>query len=507
MGTIRNPFQKVKVKAPPKSLFNLSHEVKMSGKMTYLYPILCEEYLPGDNWQVSTEVFMRIAPMIAPIMHRFNVFVHFFDVPYRQVWENWEKFITGDWDGTDTSVVPHADLTEAGKSYFQKGRLSDYFGFAIDQTETYTNTCDVNWLPFRAYVKIFNEYYADPTFQNQLTDYVGDTVSTTERNLNGYIKQRAWEKDYFTSCLPWPQRGSTVSINATATQDTDPLVRQSSDGTVEPNADLGTGADGILENTSLGVDVYIDQLTGITVDVEDLRWGMRLQTWLEKNARAGSRYVEQLLAHWGVKSDDLRHQRPRYLGGGMAPVTISEVLNTSDTASADQGNMSGHGISVGRSNTFRSFFKEHGVIIGILSVMPRTAYQQGIPRQFLRQDKYDFAWPEFAHIGEQEVEDRELYIGSGATDLNPQTTFGYQQRYGEYKYRNDRVAGDFRDSLDHWHLGRIFAAKPSLNSSFITANDDNRFLAVQDSSDYLYFQIYNNVKAIRPLPYYTDPRL
>lgn len=502
-------FNKVSVPKPKTSLFNLSHERKMSGKFGYLYPCFLQEVIPGDGFQVQTECFLRFAPMIAPIMHRINVDIHYFFVPNRIVWDNWDTFITGDWDGLDSSTIPQIAITNSNKDRVGKGLLSDYLGFALDQTPTYTGTLNMNYLPWRVYHQIFNDYYADLNLQNQTVFLKGDSAS--EFAQLRYLKRRAWEKDYFTSALPWSQRGASVNINATATQDTTPLIRRSSDGIAQANAVLGSDAGAVMYDSSGAAQVYLDQLTGITMDVDDLRYGMRLQSWYERNARAGSRLTEVLASHFGVKSDDARLQRAEYLGGGRTPVSISEVLNTSESASDPQGNMAGHGISVGNTNQFRKYFKEHGYVMGILSVIPKRTYSQGVPKHFLYEDKFDYYWPTFNHIGEQAVVDAEVYLGTGAVDLSNSvlTEFGYQQRYAHLKSRFDEIAGDFRDTHDHWHAGEIFASKPSLNDSFISCDPtaESRIFAVSSSDDYLYIQLYHNFRAIRPMPYFSDPRL
>jgi hypothetical protein len=249
-----------------------------------------------------------------------------------------------------------------------------------------------------------------------------------------------------------------------------------------------------------------------TVDINALRQAVRFQEWWEIANRAGSRYTEQILAHFGVKSSDARLQRPEYLGGGRQPVIISEVLNTTGATGADvQGTMTGHGIAVGDQNSFSQRFEEHGYIIGIMSVLPLTAYQQGVPRHFLRDDKFDFYFPNFAHLGEQVVENREIYFDATTGADDPTGTFGYQQRYAEYKYIPSTVHGEFRSTLDHWHCGIQYTAEPSLNADFInftSSESTDRIFANTTAADHkLWVQIYHDVKAKRPMPYFADPRL
>jgi hypothetical protein len=238
--------------------------------------------------------------------------------------------------------------------------------------------------------------------------------------------------------------------------------------------------------------------------INELRRAFRLQEWLEKNARGGTRYIENILAHFGVKSSDSRLQRPEYITGVKSPVVVSEVLQTGQSDTTPQGNMAGHGISVTSGRTGSYYCEEHGYIIGIMSVMPKTAYQQGIPKTFLKNDPLDYFWPSFAHIGEQEVQVQELY----AYTSNKENTFGYVPRYAEYKYMPSRVAGDFRTTLDYWHLGRIFDSEPSLNQDFIecTPSATSRIFAVEDpDAQKLYCHVLNKIKAVRPMPKYGTP--
>ncbi len=240
-----------------------------------------------------------------------------------------------------------------------------------------------------------------------------------------------------------------------------------------------------------------------TATIIDLRNAFKLQEWLEKNARGGSRYIESIKSHFDVNSSDGRLQRPQYLGGGKSPVAISEVLQTSAAAAqpTPQGNMAGHGIAVGANNSFSYRSEEHGYIIGIMSILPRTTYQQGIPKHFLKFDKFDYYWPEFAHIGEQPIINKELYYSGTSED---DAVFGYTPRYAEYKFMNSSVHGTFRSSLDFWHMGRIFASRPSLNNSFVESDPTNRVFAVL-SGEKVYAHVFHRIKASRKMPFFGNP--
>lgn len=511
-------FNQVKIRKPKRSAFNLSHEKKMSLKMGGLYPIMMEEILPGDSFKVRSEVLMRFAPMISPIMHRVNVYTHYFFVPNRIIWENWKEFITGGEDGLSTKATPKITINESTKQYFAKGRLPDYLGIPPVKTGVTVNqNVSLNAFPFRAYQEIYNEYYRDQNLEQPVNFSKGDVVGGEEDQLTT-IRTRAWEKDYFTSALPWTQRGGEVSSPLTHKYVSQDIVRDSNNNPMSgASEDLRTGPSSGSGQLVVGASnkvASLDNSENLGITINDLRSSVRLQEWLERNARAGSRYIEQILAHFGVRSSDARLQRPEYLGGGKSPVTISEVLNTTGQAQETgqtstplpQGNMAGHGISVGNINGFKKSFEEHGYVIGIMSVLPKTAYQDGIHRTWRKFDKLEYGWPEFANLGEQDITNVEISVDYNTADTNA-TVFGYQSRYAEYKYGCSNVAGDFRDNLSHWHMGRQLNPSTPLNEDFVKSDPRTDIFAVDDGSDHLYCQIYNSVKALRPLPYYGTPRL
>jgi len=491
--------------------------------MGELIPIYHEHVVPGDKFRVNSDIFIRLAPMLAPIMHRVNVFTHYFFVPNRIVWDEWETFITGGEDGLQTAAMPYVIIDESTKASFAKGKLSDYFGIPITDGATIDKSTTLNCLPFRAYQEIYNEYYRDQNLAAKI-EYGGKgsgAVTGFPDLLN--LRSRAWEKDYFTSALPWPQRGADVTLPVTTTpQYKDVSIVYNEDGTVVTgngpiqHSDAGGYIGGVITGTgNARIENLEEQQEGTSVTINELRNATRLQEWLEKNARGGSRYIEQILSHFGVKSSDSRLQRPEYLGGGKSPVIISEVLNQAgsqggegDPALAPVGEMSGHGVSVGKTNGFTKSFEEHGQIIGIMSVLPRTTYQQGLDRHWNKTDKLDFYWPEFAHLGEQEILNKEVYLEWNGAAPPREETFGYIPRYSEYKYKQSSVHGEFRDELDYWHMGRKFTQQPTLSTQFVLADPTHRIFAVEDQAeDKLYCQIYHRVSAIRPMPYYGTPYL
>jgi len=501
----QNIFNSIQLNKPKKNVFDLTHDVKLSTNMGQLTPILTLECVPGDKFDLSCESLIRFAPMIAPVMHRMDVTMHYFFVPNRIVWPNWEKYIT---EHNSVHVYPHLNYTTGWLNPANidqsSNKFMDYMGVPpMVAAGTATN---INAIPFAAYQCIYNEYYRDQNLQAPI-DYKlvdGDNSLTWARNRElTTLRNRAWEHDYFTASLPFAQKGAAVDI---------PLGSIGSDANVYSsvsNYDITTTTTDIpvtgVVPTDATTNLYA-QTKDLDIEpttINDLRRAYKLQEWLEKNARGGTRYIENILTHFGVRSSDKRLQRPEYITGVKSPVVVSEVLNTTgQDGGLPQGNMSGHGISVTSGKSGSYYCEEHGYIIGIMSVMPKTAYQQGIPRTFLKTDSLDYFWPTFANIGEQEVAKQELY----AYTANKEETFGYVPRYAEYKYMPSRVAGEFRTSLNYWHLGRIFATEPSLNSDFIECDPTKRIFAVEDpATDVLYCHVLNKIKAVRPMPKYGTP--
>jgi hypothetical protein len=515
-----NIFRNVMGSRPKLNKFDLSHEHKLSMDFGQLVPTFIQEVVPADRFRVQSEQMYRLAPTISPFMHRVNVFTHYWWVPNRIVFPMWDPYITGGETGTEEVASPTLGLNDSNKTRFVKGRLGDYFGLpVVNATDTIAQNVAVNALPFRAYAEIYNEYYRDQNLEAKI-EYSKDPGAAPNADVEELtkIRQANYEKDYLTSALPWPQRGSDVMLPSDINYKDVSDVRQEG-GQVPLDGPLSTASGFVIADS---ISSRIENIENLGVTINDLRTSVRLQEWLEKNARGGSRLAEVILQHFGVVSDDLRLARPKFLGGGRQPMTISEVLQTSGSPGVNeytptpQGNMSGHGISVGNTNAFKHKFKEHGWIIGITFVVPRTAYQQNIPRWVNRLDRLDYYWPSFAHLGEQEVTNGEVYYDHTDNSLDENgvkqhlQTFGYQSRYADYKFQMSKVSGDFRDNLSFWHAGRIFDSKPGLNEAFIKMNKDDvdRLFAVEgDVANRIYGQIYNSVSALRPMPYYGTPRL
>lgn len=504
----KNFMNSVKMSAPSRNIFDLTHDIKFSGKMGVLIPICLLHSIPGDKFTIGNETLVRLAPLVNPVMHRMDVTVHYFSVPKRILWSNWEKWITNTEVAGNLPVYPYTELSTG--NYFGKGTLGDYLGIPPalpGQVER------IDAMPFAAYQKIYNEYYRDQNL-------IGEAPWELADGLNAFssfrdIRNRCWEHDYFTSCLPFAQKGDPVELPLGAVQ-----LKENWDITDTPRFEQEGGVDAAAGNVvttaipsiessgaaaeRIAYDPDGSLVVGATT-INDLRTAFRLQEWLEKQARGGSRYVESMLVHFGVRSSDARLQRPEYIGGVKQAIQISEVLNTTGTDDLPQGNMSGHGVGVVQgSNTSHYYCEEHCIIMGILSVMPKTSYQQGINRQwYMINDPFELPWPSFYNLGEQGVMNKEVYAWQGAAG---DEVFGYTPRYSEYRYEPNRVAGDFRDTLDSWTITRQFASAPSLNDEFVICTPRQDIFAVTDPAvDKIYCCSLNKIMVSRKLTKYGTP--
>lgn len=502
----------VQIMAPQKSKFDLSHERKMTCEMGKLIPIMVQETLPGDSFKVDTNFLARVSPMLAPLFHRVDIFTHYFFVPNRIIWNEWEKFITGGETGLESPVHPQIDLNGVNTpELFGKGSLLDYMGFPhIDSATPFTTTQLINALPFRAMAEIYNEYYRDENLITKIP-YSKDSgiIAPPSADIAQLLtlRNRAWEKDYFTTALPWAQRGNPAAAPVDYTGSVSRAYQGTSDNPVVNESALGTDATGDVA-TSSAVKTRIE--TEASVLITELRKAARLQEFLEAAARGGARLTEWILHVFGVKSSDARLQRPEYLGGGKTPLQISEVLSnfqfSGDLEGKPQGNMAGHGIAVSDQHGFSYSCEEHGFIIGIMSILPKANYYQGKEKMWSRPTRFDYYIPQFAHLGEQEVKKGELYLDPANTGGINDATFGYQSRYADYKFKLSTVHGEFRDTLAYWHMARKFSTTPALNQSFIECVPTKDIFAVPTEPP-VFVNIWQEVSAIRPLPYFSNPKL
>lgn len=507
---MKNLLNSIQVKRPDANVFDLTHDHKTSLNMGYLVPTMCLEAIPGDKFELSAEHLCRMAPLVAPMMHRLDVRHEYFFIPYRLLWDKWEMFITDKKDPLFPPAFPFKTIDE--NNY---GLLADYLGIPQPIGVQAEN---VSALFFAAYQFVWNEFYRDQNLQDEVDYKLIDGDNNGNGDL-GVLRRRAWEHDYFTAALPFAQKGEAVTIPVAGFEDV-PVKINNLDHVgddfdvngawLPPSpADPFLVRGGVPSDGATGVDAnhpYAEtsSIDNGTTTINDLRRANALQRFLEKLARGGSRYVETIYAMFGVKSPDSRLQRPEYITGVKTPIAISEVLNTTGTDENPQGNMAGHGIAAGAGSYGSYFVQEHGVIMCMTSVMPRTAYQQGIPKHFLKMTSpYEYFFPDFAHIGEQEVLNKEIYAFQGDAGND---TFGYTPRYAEYKVAPSRVSGDFRTTLSFWHMGRIFSSPPALNGSFVECVPREDVFAVTDpDAQKIYMHVQHRVKAVRRMPRFGTP--
>jgi len=600
-------FNKISFKRPKRTPFNLSYQSKFTLDFGRLVPIMCEKVIPGDKFVHSHEFLMRFAPFANQVFQGFQVRTEYFFVPSRLLWQNFEQFLSKGVNGATDYVHPYIDLATLydGETVWINSLL-DYFnlptGTSTNKLDgSATNSLKIDALPFYAYIKIMIDYYLDENLYpnsisaSQIDDLInndfayhvldGDNFYSVESFLrtlhviqgvdpNDLLTEynvykpfkRAYPKDYFTSALPFAQRGPIVQIPLNGSGDVNVYgpnethmnyqgvgARYNSDGTVTlfPDGTLSVSA-GVGVNASVydpstnvtgrqifpnggggGNETNHQAAAGVinkannvpftfkavnvngTATITDLRTAMTVQAWLEKNARAGVRYKEQIASHFGVRSKDYRLDRAELLGRYKSTVQIGETFTTA--ANNDETFIPGMGVSNATgseaSRAWKKTFDEHGYVIGLMSVFPTAAYQQGIPRQFSELDVFDYYWPEFQNIGEQEIKRKELFIDDQSGTANEQT-FGYTPRYAHYKSRYNQVHGDFRDSLSFMVDSRNFSSNPLLNSKFINVDIDyndlyrvfNATTELANSSP-VYVDMYHKFYAKRPMQYFGSPRI
>lgn len=518
----------------PRSTFDRSHGHKTTFDEGELIPVFLDEVLPGDTHQVKMTAFARMVTPIKPIMDNLYMDFFFFFVPNRLVWSNWQKFCGEQANPGDS--ISYTVPTITTPVTIAANSLADYFGLPILTAQTVA----ISALPFRVYNLIYNQWFRDENLINSATVNTGDGPDA----LGLYpIRKRGKRFDYFTSCLPQPQKGATpvqVPLGSSAivrTNSSDLITgtaqsplqwRQAANGNaIATTSVLGTdsaasgqtkqvtGLAGTYAGTVYPSNLYADLSTATAATINSLRQAFQIQRLLERDARGGTRYVEILRAHFGVTSPDARLQRPEYLGGGTVMVNVNPVAQTSAQSATGtttpQGNLSAYAVAQGNAGFSKSFV-EHGYIIGLACVRPELSYQYGLARHWSRSTRYDYYWPAFANLGEQAVLTKEIYCDGSANDAN---VFGYQERWAEYRYKPSMITGTFRSNyatpLDMWHLAEKYTAAPTLSQSWIEVpNGANaplyRCLAVPSEKHFL-FDSYFEMKSTRPMPTYSVPGL
>ena len=466
---------------------NLSHYHLTSMDMGQLVPVGCVEVLPGDSFQHQTSALLRVTPQLKPVMHPVAVHLKHFFVPYRLLWSGWEDFITGQ------SATPPPTISGAAHT---EGTLQDYLGVYDDASNAYSA------LPVRAYNMIYNEYFRD---QDLVTEVSEDSTS---------VQRVAWNKDYFTTARPWATKGSAITLplgdsapvkgiggkTTSNTFSTSQTVYEAGEtgatsfSTSKAMWDSASAGQTLMETDANGYpNVYADLSSATGMDIVEFREAFAKQRYQEARARYGSNYVDYL-RYLGVRPSDARLQRPEYLGGGRQSVSFSEVLNTAANGGTDAiGEMGGHGIAAMRSNKYRRFFEEHGVVLTLMYVRPKAMYANGLHRKFTRTTKEDYFQRELQNIGAQEVLNKEVYAGHSA----PDDTFGFSDRYAEYRTEPSRVSAEFRNSTSYdWHFGRIFSSDMALNQTFIECDPTKRVFAEQ-TQDSLWVMVNHSLQARR----------
>lgn len=506
MAKMPNFLNSVKVQRPPRNRFDMSYDYKTTFDMGEMIPVCNVETLPGDTWQIGGSALVRFAPLIAPVMHKLYQRIHYFFVPNRLTYDRWDDFITANPDG-NPPAAPTVTITGA---MYNQYPLINYLGLPDPGTFSYT----VSAIPFAAYQMVYNEYYRD---QNQIVE-VNYNLVPGDNSLNTdlfVLRFCAWEHDLFTSALPTEQWGQTVDIPI---GDANVQLRYPGpfgspmfvDDNGDPvsgavTAEVGTGALNVDGNNAAFDPFGTLHAVVEPTTINSLRRAFSLQRWAEVAMRVGRRLVEATFGHFGVKSSDARLQRPEYIVGVKENVIISEVLNTTGEVAEGglpQGTMAGHGVSVAKGSFGTYFCEEWGFIVGIMTVVPETAYSQGIPNHFNRSDKFDYYWPELANIGEAAVPIKEIYVQVSDQDA----VFGYMPQYYGYRYNQSRITGEMKTTYEYWHFGRKFATTPGLNQGFIECKPTKGPFAVQDPDvDSLIVHVRNTMFATRLVNKFGTP--
>ncbi len=514
-SVMKHRFSEVPDVQVPRSQLDRSHGHKTTFDAGFLIPIFVDEALPGDTFNLQMTAFARLATPLKPVMDNMYLDSFFFFVPLRLLWTNFEKFMGAQDDPGDstTFTVPVIAAYTAAV-----GSLSDYMG--IPTTPQVTASLEHVALWHRAYNLIWNEWFRDENLQDSVVVDVDDGADAIADYV---LLQRGKRHDYFTSCLPWPQKGTAIDIPIGTSA---PITHDAADNAIlevfsTVNASWDSMASDLANVDASGVTpggpaanrMYADLSLATAATINELRQAFQLQKMLEKDARGGTRYTEKIRSHFGVTSPDARLQRPEYLGGGSSRINVTPVPQTSTAAGAtsedQQANLAAYGTATLNGHGFVQSFTEHGVVLGLVSARADLTYQQGVDRMWFRSTREDFYWPSLAHIGEQAVLSREIY--ADGVEVNDQLVFGYQERYAEYRYKASKISGLFRSTaastLDVWHLSQEFSARPLLNAAFIVEDPPiDRVIAVPTEPHFI-FDSYFSFKTARPMPVFGVPGL